>query len=268
MEQVLLLEAPSYQFRCFSDVLDIGGVSFEFGLPTAVEEAQEPEEEEVPHDELLDEDDHLLEIEEEPEDLDIDDFEEIEEKPKKKKKPKAKPKPKPKAEPKKAEPKKAPPKAEPKKSRAAPKPDKIVEEVEQEEEIKKAEPKQPKAEQPPKSKTLKRKREPDPVLPVYPPGENPYPKPEFSYAAMLAEAINAEPERRLSLQGLYESLRERYPYFRYAGTKWKVGTLAPQTGFSICSRGNNSEFCPASPEFQPRISKGRDGRSEIFDLDD
>lgn len=252
----------TFQLAC-SDHLDIGGVVFEFGLPTVGEAGHEEaiEEEEAhleDHDELDDHllDDHLLDDHGEMPEFD-DDFEE---KPKKKKpkkapappkpkpkpKPKAKPEPKPKKpapEPKKAEPKKVDKKAEAKKAEAKKAEAKKLAEAKKAE-AKKAEEKKAKAEaaKAAKAESLKRKREKEkekeleldddgtavPALPAMP-LVNPYQKPEYSYATMIGEAINATEDKRLTLSELYESIMAKYPYFRYDGAKWRVGCLVAKS---------------------------------------
>ena len=51
--------------------------------------------------------------------------------------------------------------------------------------------------------------------------EGGYAKPALSYACLIAEAINSVPERRLTLNGIYTFLTEKYPYFRHTKNGWQ-----------------------------------------------
>ena len=46
-------------------------------------------------------------------------------------------------------------------------------------------------------------------------------KPNKSYASLIAEAIEACPEKRLTLSAIYSHLTENYEYFRYAKNGWQ-----------------------------------------------
>jgi hypothetical protein len=46
-------------------------------------------------------------------------------------------------------------------------------------------------------------------------------KPTLSYACLIAEAINSVAERRLTLNGIYTFLTEKYPYFRFTKNGWQ-----------------------------------------------
>lgn len=48
-----------------------------------------------------------------------------------------------------------------------------------------------------------------------------YSKPPLSYACLIAEAINSVPERRLTLNGIYTYLTDKYPYFRHTKNGWQ-----------------------------------------------
>lgn len=47
-------------------------------------------------------------------------------------------------------------------------------------------------------------------------------KPAYSYAALITAAINSQQTRRLTLNGIYEWILERFPFFRNAPKGWKV----------------------------------------------
>jgi len=47
-------------------------------------------------------------------------------------------------------------------------------------------------------------------------------KPPMSYAALIAQAINAAPHRKLTLNGIYNYITNEYPYYRIAQNGWQV----------------------------------------------
>jgi hypothetical protein len=50
----------------------------------------------------------------------------------------------------------------------------------------------------------------------------PHVKPPYSYSRLIAEAILMAPDRKLTLHGIYNYIREIYPYFRYTDGGWQV----------------------------------------------
>lgn len=50
-------------------------------------------------------------------------------------------------------------------------------------------------------------------------------KPPFSYASLITFAINSTPERRLTLNGIYNWISSTFPFYKDAGTGWKVKSL-------------------------------------------
>lgn len=48
-------------------------------------------------------------------------------------------------------------------------------------------------------------------------------KPPYSYAALITFAINSSQRRRMTLSDIYNWISSNFPYYRDAGTGWKVG---------------------------------------------
>lgn len=51
-------------------------------------------------------------------------------------------------------------------------------------------------------------------------------KPPHSYATLIAMAIRASPEGKLSLNDIYTWISDTFPYYSRAGRGWKVGESA------------------------------------------
>lgn len=51
-------------------------------------------------------------------------------------------------------------------------------------------------------------------------------KPPHSYATLIAMAIGAAPERKLSLNDIYTWISDTFPYYSRAGRGWKVSFTA------------------------------------------
>lgn len=47
-------------------------------------------------------------------------------------------------------------------------------------------------------------------------------KPPYSYATLIAEAINSTEEKRLTLAGIYKYISANYSFYRYCGNSWQV----------------------------------------------
>lgn len=47
------------------------------------------------------------------------------------------------------------------------------------------------------------------------------PKPPYSYAALIAMAIEASPDRRLPLRAIYQYIAGRFPYYRLSQPSWQ-----------------------------------------------
>ncbi|KAI9233062.1 MAG: fork head domain-containing protein, partial [Podila humilis] len=46
-------------------------------------------------------------------------------------------------------------------------------------------------------------------------------KPPFSYASLIAQAINSTPSRKLTLNGIYNHITNHYPYYQMAQNGWQ-----------------------------------------------
>lgn len=62
---------------------------------------------------------------------------------------------------------------------------------------------------------------------LQPPVQEPIPsnskgKPPHSYATLIAMAISAAPEKKLSLNDIYTWISDTFPYYSRAGRGWKV----------------------------------------------
>ena len=55
-------------------------------------------------------------------------------------------------------------------------------------------------------------------------------KPPYSYAALITFAINSSQRRRMTLSDIYNWISSNFPYYRDAGTGWKVGAHS----FLVC----------------------------------
>ena len=63
-------------------------------------------------------------------------------------------------------------------------------------------------------------------------------KPPYSYAALIAFAINSTSRRRMTLNDIYTWICNHFPYYREAGTGWKVMHLSDSKYFT-----HNSFVC-------------------------
>jgi hypothetical protein len=50
---------------------------------------------------------------------------------------------------------------------------------------------------------------------------NPAVKPPYSYASLIAQAISSQPEKRLTLSGIYNYIQENYPFYQFAQNGWQ-----------------------------------------------
>ena len=50
-------------------------------------------------------------------------------------------------------------------------------------------------------------------------------KPPYSYAALITFAINSSPRKKMTLSDIYNWISSNFPYYRDAGTGWKVRLL-------------------------------------------
>eukprot|EP00048_Salpingoeca_helianthica_P000974 m.45533 g.45533 ORF g.45533 m.45533 type:complete len:715 (+) comp11020_c0_seq1:71-2215(+) len=57
--------------------------------------------------------------------------------------------------------------------------------------------------------------------PAATPSNDPNQKPAYSYAALITAAIQAQPQQRLTLNGIYQWILDNFPFFRSAPKGWK-----------------------------------------------
>lgn len=50
-------------------------------------------------------------------------------------------------------------------------------------------------------------------------------KPPFSYASLIAQAINSSQSKKLTLSGIYTWITENYPYYQSAKNGWQVNVI-------------------------------------------
>lgn len=58
-------------------------------------------------------------------------------------------------------------------------------------------------------------------------------KPPYSYASLITFAINSSPKKKMTLSEIYQWICDNFPYYREAGSGWKVREKKTQT--SKCS---------------------------------
>jgi hypothetical protein len=47
-------------------------------------------------------------------------------------------------------------------------------------------------------------------------------KPPYSYASLIAQAINSSKDKRMTLNGIYKHITTNYPYYQMAQNGWQV----------------------------------------------
>ncbi|KAI8322263.1 fork head transcription factor, partial [Martensiomyces pterosporus] len=46
-------------------------------------------------------------------------------------------------------------------------------------------------------------------------------KPTYSYASLIAQAINSTSEKKITLNGIYTYIMSNYPYYKHAQNGWQ-----------------------------------------------
>lgn len=54
------------------------------------------------------------------------------------------------------------------------------------------------------------------------PSNDPFQRPPYSYATLIADAILNSPQKKLTLSEIYKGISDTYPYFQYNGGAWQV----------------------------------------------
>lgn len=63
-------------------------------------------------------------------------------------------------------------------------------------------------------------------------------KPPYSYASLITFAINGSPRKRMTLSEIYQWICDNFPYYREAGSGWKVGQDIKTVFCSCCLQVN------------------------------
>lgn len=88
-----------------------------------------------------------------------------------------------------------------------------------------------------------REREIPPCIPSSPSPSNSKGKPPHSYATLIAMAIRAAPEGKLSLNDIYTWISDTFPYYSRAGRGWKVESRQMHTStFAWKSKLTKNDF--------------------------
>lgn len=53
-------------------------------------------------------------------------------------------------------------------------------------------------------------------------------KPPYSYASLITFAINSSPKKKMTLSEIYQWICDNFPYYREAGSGWKVRKHLPE----------------------------------------
>jgi forkhead box protein K2 len=61
------------------------------------------------------------------------------------------------------------------------------------------------------------------------------PKPPYSYAQLIVQAISTAPDKQLTLSGIYSYITKNYAYYRNAEKGWQVTKLTLSCCFFVCS---------------------------------
>lgn len=56
-------------------------------------------------------------------------------------------------------------------------------------------------------------------------------KPPYSYASLIAQAINSSTDKRMTLNGIYNYITTNYPYYQMAQNGWQVIDITYKTSF-------------------------------------
>ncbi|OZJ02957.1 hypothetical protein BZG36_04625 [Bifiguratus adelaidae] len=94
-------------------------------------------------------------------------------------------------------------------------------------------------------------------------GEGRDAKPNYSYASLIAQAINSTANKKLTLNGIYNYITTHYPYYQMAQNGWQNSirhNLSLNKAFIKVPRGDNEPgkgaFWAIDPKFEGQFSNG------------
>ena len=65
--------------------------------------------------------------------------------------------------------------------------------------------------------------------PVAAPADDLYSKPPYTYASLIAQAVSSADSHKLTLNGIYDWITARWPYFSDNQNGWQVCPFIPAT---------------------------------------
>lgn len=74
-------------------------------------------------------------------------------------------------------------------------------------------------------------------------------KPPYSYASLITFAINSSPKKKMTLSEIYQWICDNFPYYREAGSGWKVSILI----FLCNKQWHYVDFCQKESSMEVHI---------------
>ncbi|RKP38810.1 fork head domain DNA binding protein, partial [Dimargaris cristalligena] len=88
-------------------------------------------------------------------------------------------------------------------------------------------------------------------------------KPHYSYASLIAQAINSTEAKKITLNGIYTYIASTYPYYQMAKNGWQNSirhNLSLNKAFMKVQRGDKEPgkgaYWAIEKEYQPMFSNG------------